>query len=116
MVEWLCDSYVFYVLVVRCYGGHVVANDRSTQDEGKSTLDLAPRTVCLKNGTAGRRKMRAGRHWIISQNSLFSELGQEVDTTTRAGRHHIYPVSTHSLGQVDTKVFQCRHCTPCQIF
>ncbi|MQL89183.1 hypothetical protein Taro_021764, partial [Colocasia esculenta] len=40
-----------------------------------------------KNGTAGRRRMRADRHWITSQNSLFSDLGQEVDPTTRAGRH-----------------------------
>ncbi|MQM00942.1 hypothetical protein Taro_033693, partial [Colocasia esculenta] len=69
---------------------------RSTLIRIRSTLDLVPRTICLQNGTGGRRRMKVGRHCIISQNSLFSEVGQEVDTTTRAG------TNTFCKGGVDT--------------
>ncbi|MQM05876.1 hypothetical protein Taro_038693 [Colocasia esculenta] len=74
------------------------AFQRSTQDEGRSTLDLVPRTIyfqnwdsrstlppeqvdtgsiprtiCLQNGTAGRCKMRAGRHWTsFPEQPVFS--------------------------------------------
>ena len=92
---------------------------RSTQNEGRSTLDLVPRiayfqnwdsrstpppgqvdtgsiprTACLQNGTAGRRKMRAGRHW-----TSFPE--QPVVRFGTVCRHHHQGRSTH-YGNIPT--------------
>ncbi|MQL75925.1 hypothetical protein Taro_008308 [Colocasia esculenta] len=64
-----------------------IGDSRSTQHQSRSTLDPAPRTTVFRTGIAGRHNTKAGRHWISSQNSLFHDLGQCVDTTTRAGRH-----------------------------
>ncbi|MQL82098.1 hypothetical protein Taro_014564 [Colocasia esculenta] len=91
----------------------------STQDEGRSTLDLVPRTtcfqnwdsrstpppgqvdtgsiprtVCLQNGTAGQHKMRAGRHW-----TSFPE--QPVFRFGTVCRHHHQGRSTH-YGKIPT--------------
>ncbi|MQM18612.1 hypothetical protein Taro_051607 [Colocasia esculenta] len=66
------------------------SKSRSTQDEIWSTLDLVPRTVCLQNGTGGRRRMRSGRHWT----SFPEQFGT-------GGRHHHQGRSTH-YGKIAT--------------
>ncbi|MQL68564.1 hypothetical protein Taro_000802 [Colocasia esculenta] len=55
--------------------------------QGRSTLDLAPRTAVFRTGTAGRHTHRAGRHGTFFPEQHFPYFGQCVDTTTRAGRH-----------------------------
>ncbi|MQL73694.1 hypothetical protein Taro_006036, partial [Colocasia esculenta] len=88
---------------------------RSTQDESRSTLDPFPRTACFQIWDSVS-KPPPGQVDTLRKDSNLRWMIATCHPRAMARSTPSYPVSTHTLGQVDTIVFQCRHCTPCQTF
>ncbi|MQM14425.1 hypothetical protein Taro_047357 [Colocasia esculenta] len=74
--------------------------DSSEEEEDKKSSSSESEEICFMANNSGEKKSKDSQK-ILSKEFNFSS--KAVSTPS-------YLVSTHTLGQVDTTVFQCRHC------